>query len=142
MSSDCSKLILHSLKSQFYLDIQTTGRQTFGMFRTIQIEDNRLGKNNSAWKYTYLFRVSLRILSRISPLLKETGEISCPSQRRCCWRASSFLYWKGRYGEPCQADMGRTLPRTSPKGCVFCVMSVKKNGTKTFSYTLRSNKKY
>ena len=48
------------------------------MFRTIQTEDERLGRNNSAWKYIYLG--SHKNSEWNSYLLKKTGEISPPTK--------------------------------------------------------------
>ena len=84
---------------------QTTNRQTLGMSRTFQIEDYRLRRNSSAWKYTYLLGASFRILSRIFRLLKEMGEIRLLSKRSVDGGFLHLCAGKDTTDESCQAEM-------------------------------------
>ena len=109
------------------------------MLWTIQTENYRLWRNNSAWKYTYLFGASLRIVNRLLSLLTEMGEKS-PLLKRSADGGLLHLYTgKDTTNKPCQAEVrepGWASPRTSPKGCVFLVMSVKRNGNRTLFFLL------
>lgn len=107
------------------------------MLWTIQTENDTLWRNDSAWKYTYLFGASSRIVNRLLCLLKEMGEKSPLLKRSVDGGLLHLCTKKDTTNEPCKAEVrqpGWASPRTSPKGCVFLVMSVKRNGNRTFFF--------
>ena len=115
------------------------------MLWTIQTENYTLWRNDSAWKYTYLFGASLRIVNRLLCLLKEMGEKSPLLKRSVDGGLLHLCTRKDSTTEPCQAEVrepGWASPRTSPKGCVFLVMSVKRNGNRTFFFLLWEATRY